>query len=103
MHDDSFLPWALDGNSACIVVPLPQRFREHSWLLPQLFPRSALAWKTRSASIDTNETSKELLVFSHNHRKKSCSTAGSCFFLRHLPCHFSKPLVVANCSTRAFT
>src|SRR5258707_15842672 len=75
MHDDSFLPWVLYGNSACIVVPLPQRFREHSWLLPQLFPRSALAWKTRSASIDTNETSKELLVFSHNHRKKSCSTA----------------------------
>lgn len=80
MHDDSFLPWALYGNSACIVVPLPQRFREHSWLLPELFPRGALVWKTRSASIDTNETSKELLFFSHDHRKKSCSTAGCCFF-----------------------
>jgi len=73
MHDDSFLPWALYGKSACILVPLPQRFREHGWLLPQLFPRSALAWRTRSASIDTNEASKELLFFSHNGRKKSCS------------------------------
>ena len=73
MHDDSFLPWALYGKSACILVPLPQRFREHGWLLPQLFPRSALAWRTRSASIDTNEASKELLFFSQHHRKKSCS------------------------------
>ena len=80
MHVNSFLTWALYGNSACIVVSLPQGCREHSWLLPQLFPRSAVVWKTRSASIDTNETSKELLFFSHNHRKKLCSTAGYCFF-----------------------
>jgi hypothetical protein len=80
MHDDSFLPWARYGKSAFIVVPLPQRFREHSWLLPQLFPRSALAWKTRSASIDTNETSKELLFFSHNYRKKSVQRQVAAFF-----------------------